>query len=130
MKFIASILLLVIVLLSSGCCTMRTAENFEGVLVDGKQEPLCTIEIENTGWFLVYSIPLICGNPHYPNENDYRLFHDTITIEDNINALKKEMERRGTTRVANLASRTKSEPYFLILYRRECHTSAVLLKDK
>lgn len=109
---------------------MRTADNFDGVLVDGRQDPLCTIEIENTGWFLVYSIPLICGNPHYPNDNDYRLFHNTVTVENNINALKKEMERRGTIRVANLYSRTKSEPYFLVLYRRECHTSAVLLKDK
>jgi hypothetical protein len=51
-------------------------------------------------------------------------------VENNINALKKEMERRGTTRVASLSSRTKSEPYFIILYRRECHTSAVLLKEK
>jgi hypothetical protein len=109
---------------------MRTAQNFDGVLVDGRQEPLCSIEIENTGWFLAYTIPLICGNPLFPNDNDFRLFHNSVTVENNINALKKEMERRGTTRVASLSSRTKSEPYFIILYRRECHTSAVLLKEK
>ncbi len=130
MKFISYILPLIALLLTGCCCTMRTATNFEDILVDGRQEPLCTIEIENTGWFFFYSIPLICGNPQYPNENNYRLFHDTITIENNINVLKNEMERRGTTRVASLTSRTKSEPYFLVLYRRECHTSAVLLKDK
>jgi hypothetical protein len=119
-----------IVWLSAGCCTMRTAENFEGVPVDGRQEALCTLEVENTGWFLFYVVPLICGNPQYPNANDWRFFKNTVTVENNVNAVKKEMERRGTTRVANLYSRTKDEPFFMVLYKRECHTSAVLLKDR
>ena len=93
------------------------------------EQPIETIEIENTGWLLFRCIPLGSGDPLRPNEMTCRFFRNTVTLQNNLEMLEDEMERVGAKRVENLISRKTDESMFiLLLTRRSYHSSAVLLK--
>ena len=116
-------------ILCAGCATINTADDYHGMGIENGETPLETVEIENTGWLLFQCIPIGSGDPRYPNKKTCRLFRNTVTLQNNLNILKGEMERTGATRVANLSSRKTNESILFILFtRRAYHTSAVLLK--
>ena len=117
-------------LVCAGCATINRATDYHGMGVEDEGEtPIETIEIENTGWFIFRSLPLGSGDPLRPNEHTCRFFRNTVTLQNNLEMLEDEMERVGATRVANLTSRKTDETvFFVLLTRRACHTSAVLLK--
>ena len=113
-----------------GCATVRTTDNYHGVRVENGDEPLETVEVENSGWELFKCLPLASGNPNFPNKNTCRWFMNTVTLQNNIEMLDQEMKSCGATRFANLTSRNTEETFlFILLTRRAYHTSAVLLKD-
>ncbi len=121
--------LLAIALACSGCATVKTADNYHGVSIEGGATPIETVEIENTAWLLFKFIPLGSGDPSCPNETSCRLFRNTVTLQNNLDMLNSEMRRVKAGRVANLASRKTDETIFIILLTRHAyHTSAVLLK--
>lgn len=114
----------------SGCATIRQSKIFHGSKVEDNETPLETVEIENTGWKLFKFIPLGSGDPRYPNKFCCRLFKDTVTLQNNLNLLEKEMKVTGAARFTNLTSRNSEETFlFIVLTRNAYHTSAVLLKD-
>ena len=122
-------LLAAVLILCAGCATINTADDYHGMGIENGEPPLETVEIENTGWLLFQFIPIGSGDTRYPNKNTCRLFQNTVTLQNNLNILKGEMERSGATRVANLSSRKTNESILFILFtRRAYHTSAVLLK--
>ena len=113
----------------AGCTTIHTADDYHGTGIADGEKPIETVEIENTAWLLLKCIPLGSGDPNFPNEFGCKMFSNTVTLQNNLNMLEKEMERVGATRIANLASRKTDESIFIILLtRRAYHTSAVLLK--
>lgn len=116
--------------LLAGCASIRQSDIFHGVKVENGETPLETVEIENSGWKLLKFIPLGSGNPENPNRFGCRLFRDTVTLQNNLNLLEKEMASTGATRFTNLTSRNSEETFlFIVLTRNAYHTSAVLLKD-
>ena len=118
-----------IAVVSAGCASIRSANNYGGVAVEGEDGVVETVEIENSGWKLFKSIPIGCGDPSAPNRNTCCLFRNTVTLQSNMDMLAREMERTGATRVANLASRKTDETvFFILLTRAAYHTSAVLFK--
>ena len=122
-------LLAAAMILCAGCATINTADDYHGMGVENGETPIETVEIENTGWMLFQFIPIGSGNPRYPNKNTCRLFQNTVTLQNNLNILKSEMERTGATRLVNLNSRKTNESILFILFtRRAYHTSAVLLR--
>ena len=122
-------LLAAVLILCAGCATINTADDYHGMGVENGETPIETVEIENTGWLLFQFIPIGSGDPLYPNKNTCRLFKNTVTLQNNLDILKGEMERTGATRLANLNSRKTNESILFILFtRRAYHTSAVLLK--
>jgi len=122
-------LLAAVLILCAGCATINTADDYHGMGIENGETPIETVEIENTGWLLFQFIPIGSGNPRDPNSASCRLFQNTVTLQNNLNILKDEMERTGATRVANLSSRKTNESIFFVLFtRRAYHTSAVLLK--
>ena len=115
--------------LASGCATINKTSDHHGIRIENSEQPLETVEIENTGWQLLRCIPLGSGDPMRPNERTCRLFRDTVTLQNNLDMLDGEMKRCNAKRVVNLTSHKTSENMFLILLtRRAYHTSAVLLK--
>ena len=122
-------LLAAVLILCAGCATINTADDYHGMGIENGETPLETVEIENTGWLLFQFIPIGSGDPRYPNMKTCRFFQNTVTLQNNLNILKNEMERTGATRIANLSSRKTNESILFILFtRRAYHTSAVLLK--
>ncbi|MBR1870755.1 MAG: hypothetical protein IJ802_02905 [Kiritimatiellae bacterium] len=114
----------------AGCMTFRTTELWHDVNSDGSNKPFMTVQIENSGWYLFDCIPLVCGNPAKPNGNSSRWFSNTVTLQNNLAVLDGIMEEYGADTLSNLDSReTDDFYYFFILYRRACHTSAVLFRD-
>ncbi len=125
----STLTILAMTMLLAGCATIRQSKIFHGVKVEDGEVPLETVEIENSGWKLFKFISLGSGDPRYPNKTSCRIFRDTVTLQNNLDILKGEMERTGATRLANLNSRKTNESILFILFtRRAYHTSAVLLK--
>lgn len=113
----------------AGCATIQRATDYHGARIENGEQPIETVEIENTGWLLFKFIPLGCGDPKSPNEFGCCIFRNTITLQNNLDMLKTEMDRVKSTRVINLSSRKTDETIFVILLTRHAyHTSAVLLK--
>lgn len=118
-------------LLAAGCMTVRTTRAYNGVAVEDGRRPVLTVEIENSGWYLLTFIPVASGSPEAPNRADCRWFADTVTIENNLKALQGLMLRERVAEVANLTSHRSDEKYLVcLLARRACHTSAVLLRPE
>jgi hypothetical protein len=113
----------------AGCATIHTANYYHSTGLESGETPIETVAIENTAWLLLKCIPLGSGDPESPNEFGCNLFSNTVTLQNNLDMLEREMERVGAKRITNLASRKTDESIFIILLtRRACHTSAVLLK--
>lgn len=115
----------------AGCTSVHVNKSFNGVRVDGGREPVATVEIENSGWYLFTCLPIASGDHTLPNGHACRWFRDTVHLENNLSVLDAEMKRSGVTEVANLTSHRSDEKYLVfILARRAYHTSAVLLKPE
>lgn len=115
----------------AGCTTVQYTTAFNDVKVDNGRTPLATIEIENSGWRLFGFIPLASGNPDKPDKFGCKLFQNTVKLENNIKVLDMKARESGADAVANLTSHWTDESAFVILLkRRACHTSAVLLKPE
>ena len=121
---------LVLALLAcAGCATIRRATDYHGAGIENGEQPIETVEIENTGWLLFKFIPLGSGNPSCPDEFGCRIFQNTVDLQSNIDMLQAEMKRVKASRVINLTSHKTDETIFVILMTRHAyHTSAVLLR--
>lgn len=123
------LLVLPALLLSAGCASVHISKAFNGVRVDGGREPAATVEIENSGWFLLTCIPLASGDYEQPGRKTCRWFTNTVRLENNLRILDGQMKAEHVTEVANLTSHRTDEKYLVfLLARRAYHTSAVLLK--
>ncbi|MGN0845998.1 MAG: hypothetical protein ACI4RA_01280 [Kiritimatiellia bacterium] len=124
-------LLAAALLIASGCTTVRMTRAYNGVRVEGGATPATTLEIENSGWFLLTFIPFASGDVERPNQTSCRWFRNTVKVENNVKVLKDIMQRERVREVANLTSHRSDEKYlFFLLERRACHTSAVLLQPE
>lgn len=128
MKRLISLFLLTVC--TAGCATIHRSTRYNGARIENGDEPLETVEIENTGWMLFKCLPIASGDPARPNSGACRWFTDTVTLENNIKLFDLERQRLHTKRFINLASRNTEETFlFVLLTRNSYHTSAVLLKD-
>jgi len=116
---------------AAGCTTVQYSTVYNGVKVDNGRTPIATVEIENSGWFLFGFIPVASGNPEKPDRCSCKLFRNTVKLENNYRVLERRAQDVGADSIANLTSHWTDESAFVILLkRRACHTSAVLLKPE
>ena len=117
--------------LAAGCTTVQYSTVYNGVRANNGRTPIATVEIENSGWFLLGFIPIASGNPDKPDRCSCKLFQNTVKLENNCRVLDVKVKEAGADAVANLTSHWTDESAFVILLkRRACHTSAVLLKPE
>ena len=122
---------LAVLLLAAGCASAHVTRSFHGIHVDRGRTPAATVEIENSGWYLLTCIPLASGDYRHPNGGACRWFADTVQLENNMKILGGVMREEGVTDVANLTSHRSDEKYLVfLLARRAYHTSALLLKPE
>ncbi len=120
-----------VALMATGCTSVHMTKSFNGVRVDGTSRPVATVEIENSGWFLLSFIPLASGNVEAPNKVSCDWFSNTVTVENNLRVLKDVMLHERVRDVANLTSHLSDETYLIfLLSRRAYHTSAVLIQPE
>ncbi len=124
-------LLGLLALTMAGCTSVHITKSLNDVRVDSGALPAMTLEIENSGWFLLSCIPLASGNPQKPNRVSSCLFSNTVTVKSNIDVLRSIMMREQIRDVANLTSHYQEEKFLFFLFaRRAYHTSAVLIQPE
>jgi len=112
----------------TGCATVQTAKNFGGVAVDGASKPIATVAIENYGYYLFGFIPLIAGAPAHPNADTFRLFQDTVTLQNNAAILASVAKAEGGKKIANVNTTedwTGSFAFWFI-WRKTMNTTALI----
>jgi len=127
-KLLNSALALTLLLCLSGCATVKTARNFEGLRVDDGAKPVASVAIENYGYYLFGFIPLIAGEPRYPNAPMCTLFSDSVTPQNNMMMLAKTAQKTGAKKVANLRvyeSWTGSFSFWIV-WQKQLYTGALL----
>ena len=86
------------------------------------------VVVENEGCFLFNLIPIMTGDPEYPNNDVCVLFRNTQKLDTNIKLVEAEAERLGAKGVRNVASHWIDDPIiFLLLKRKILQTSAQLV---
>jgi len=111
-----------------GCATVQTAKRFAGVPVDGASQPVATVAVENYGYYLFGTIPLIAGAPAYPNADTCRLFQDTVTLQNNLTMIAQTVKAENGKKLANLKTTEEWTGSFSlwILWRKTLATTALI----
>ena len=115
----------------SGCMTSEISRATEGVPGDGGEDHLLSVDIENVGWYLFDSIPLLCGNPQGVNEASSVVFRNTLTLQNNLDELMRIVQREGSYTIGSVMSHEVSESVWVfVVSRHGFHTSATLMRKK
>ncbi len=114
----------------TGCATVHTASNFDGTKTNGVRTPRATISVENYGYYLFGVVPLIAGNPLYPNENICMMFSDTVTLQNNQRMLSDTAHMFNARALANEKTTVlwTGSFSFWVIWRKVIHTSAVAVQ--
>lgn len=111
-----------------GCATVQTATEFRGTSVNGNPKPVTSIAIENSGWYIFGVLPIITGDPAHPGPWSFRLFRNTVTLENNIKMLQMKADEFGATNLENLESWTDDNLSIglFVLGIKSIYTAAVI----
>lgn len=116
-------------LLFGGCVYVDVSRELS--LVPGEQgRPiLATVEIANSGWFLLDTFPIVCGDPSDPGGFfASRFFRNTLTSQSNVDILSDLLEKENASAIGNLTTHETDEGILVfLLTRRVFRTSATLL---
>ena len=111
-----------------GCASVTPLKTPDGMTVDGV-EPVESVEVSNSSWYLFSCIPLFSGDPAHPNVGGCKLFQDTLKLSNQMKMLEDEAKRVGATRAIDVTTSTRDESIlFFVLKHWRGHTSAVLVK--
>ena len=111
-----------------GCASVTPLKTPDGMTVDGV-EPVESVEVTNSAWYLFSCVPLFSGDPDHPNVGGCKLFQDTLTLPNQMKMLEDEACRVGATRAFDVSTATDEESiFFFVLKHWRVHTSAVLVK--
>ena len=87
------------------------------------------VVVENEGCYLLGFIPLITGDPDYPNRDVCVLFEDTQTLDTNMKLIEQEAAKQGAAGIRNISSHFFDDPIiYILLKRRVLQTSAELTR--
>lgn len=114
-------LLLSLGLFFGGCCNVSVSHkgHYDLLLID------------NSCWKLLNCVPLISGNPDYPNSWHQSWLTNTATLQDNMKILDRSMTQGGYRDYANLVSfRSEEKILFFLVVRTTYHTSAELINHE
>ena len=111
-----------------GCASVTPLKTPADVKVDGVV-PVESVEVTNSAWYLFSCIPLFSGDVERPNTGDFKLFRNTLTLQNQMKMLEDEAKRVGATRAIDVTSVSYDEAiFFFVFEHRRGHTSAVLVK--
>lgn len=104
---------------AAGCVSVATSS-------DGGTD---MVVVENDGYFMLESIPLMTGNPEYPDKTSCVFFRNTLKLDNNIRLVEEEARRLGAKDIRNVSSHWIDDPViYLLLKRKILQTSAQLVR--
>ena len=99
------------------------------VSVDVASDGAKMVVVSNEGCYLFGFIPLLSGDPEYPNRDVSVIFKNTLTLETNIRLLEEEAKRQGAAGIRNISTFFIDDPIiYLLLKRKVLQTSAELTR--
>ena len=102
-----------------GCCTVKFSH--EG----GKD----MVEVTNSSLKLFGLVPIVSGDPEYPNRDVSVWFCDSLLLDVNMMLLDDAMRKHGYRSFRNISSyKTHESCFLLLLWRDVFHTSAELIR--
>lgn len=111
--------LAIVPLLLSGCVSVDVTK-------DGGRE---TVLIENSVCKIFCSLPLVSGDPDYPNQEVGTWFENTMTLETNLRLLDQTVCEQGARTFKDLQSYRADEQIIpFILKRYMLYTSAEIVR--
>jgi len=122
-------LTILLLALAAGCASVKRIPMDGNSRVEGGLQPIETVEISNTCWYLFACLPIASGEPDAPNEFGCRVFRNSVNLENQLRMLQREVDQKGARRAINVTTLTTDEDLLLLLLvRGNIHTSAVLVK--
>ena len=113
----------------AGCATMTKVNVSDHLRAEDGSDPIETVAIDNTTWWLFACIPLAGGDIESPNRCSCSMFNHTATMENQMKMLQTEAERAGARKAVNVTTIATSETAGgFIIVREKLHTSAVLVQ--
>ena len=73
-------LILVLMLVFSGCASVGTTKSFNGMALASGKQNVCHVHGKITGLYC-FTIPLITGDPNYPGSFIPLFFQDTASLD-------------------------------------------------
>jgi hypothetical protein len=127
-QFLNSTMTLTLLFCLSGCATVKTGRNFDGLRVEEGAKPVASVAIENYGYYLFGYIPLIAGEPRYPNAFMCTIFSDSVTPQNNMLMLSKTAQKAGAKKVINLRvyEGWTGSFSFWVIWKKQLYTGALL----
>ena len=103
----------------SGCCTVKFSH-------EGGRD---MVEVTNSSLKLFGAVPLVSGDPEYPNKEVCVWFCDSLLLDVNMMLLDDAMRKHGYRSFRDISSYKTHESCFLFILKRDVfHTSAELLR--
>ena len=111
-------------LLCTGCSSLIVARQFNEEQLHPGHEPIAHVSGQIWGVYLFNWIPLGGGDPD--KIGDWRLFKDTVEVENAVDMLTRETRAMGAEVVTDLYTAYDSQwlAYTLIMWRRDIDFSA------
>ena len=123
------ILALFLIVALTGCTSITRLTDCRGVKVEDGLTPVEVVDIYNSNWLFLSWLPIASGDPDCPDEVTAVPFRNTVTLENQIKMLEREVNRCGAKKAINVMSTTTDESaVFFLLMREKYHTTAVLVK--
>ena len=117
MKKLAALLALSAAL--CGCCTVTLCRK-------GGRD---MVEVTNSSLKLFGFVPIVSGDPEYPNRESGVWFCDSLLLDVNMMLLDDAMRKHGYRSFRDISSYKTHESCFLFILKRDVfHTSAELLR--
>ncbi len=99
----------------SGCTTVESTQKFNAINVcnTASERAVCQSHVVMTGWYLFWCIPLFVGSA--AGDGKCSMFQDTLTTENVMSLLTREVKSKGATRLLNVNVESSSSTFLLIL---------------
>lgn len=127
MSILSRVFLLPLLILC-GCASVDTATCFSKEHA-GRQQPIASIAAENTGYYLFGLVPILGGDPHYPNTAS-SVFGESATIENNFQMMNQAAQPLGGKTYAHAESEIIWTGSFSmwIVWKKTVHTRALIMR--
>lgn len=131
-KILSLVLMAVVVVFFAGCSAVETSSSFnQQDILKSHGNAVAHINADCFGYYLFNCIPLIAGDPN--KELNYKLFTDTIKVNNVVAMLNTKANKLGATRVIDVQTIVPETSWLIlfsfgIIWYKEVQASGTAIK--